>query len=78
MRVHVFANKPSPSVATYDLHRTAVAARDLFGPDVTEFVLNYVDDGLIHVPTADQAVDLMKRTQCALATHGNLRFHKIA
>ncbi|XP_078311581.1 uncharacterized protein LOC144618784 [Crassostrea virginica] len=80
MRVHVFGNKPSPSVATYGLHKTAVAAKDSFGPEVTEFVLNhfYVDDGLISVPTVDQAVDLMKRTQCALATHGNLRLHKIA
>ena len=74
MRVHVFGNKPSPSVATYGLHRTAVAARYSFGPDVTEFVLNhfYVDDGLISVPTVDQAVDLMKQTQCALAAHRSL------
>ncbi|XP_062599851.1 uncharacterized protein LOC134261424 [Saccostrea cucullata] len=59
MRVHVFGNKPSPSVATYGLHRTALDARDSFGPDVTDFVLNhfYVDDGLISLPSVDQAVD---------------------
>lgn len=80
MRVHVFGNKPSPSVATYGLHRTALDAKDSFGPDVTDFVLKhfYVDDGLISVPTEKQAVDLMKRTQHALAVHGNLRLHKIA
>ncbi|XP_056017069.1 uncharacterized protein LOC125663253 [Ostrea edulis] len=80
MRVHVFGNRPSPSVATYGLHRTALEAKETFGPDVTDFVLNhfYVDDGLISVPSINQAVDLMKRTQQALATHGNLRLHKIA
>lgn len=67
MRVHVFGNKPSPSVATYGLHRTALDAKDSFGPDVTDFVLKhfYVDDGLISVPTEKQAVDLTKRTQHA-------------
>lgn len=37
----------------------------------------YVDDGLKSVPTAEEAVDLLKRTQEILA-NSNLRLHKIA
>ena len=38
----------------------------------------YVDDGLTSLPTEENAVDLVKRTQQALWTNGNLRLHKIA
>ena len=36
----------------------------------------YVDDGLTSVPTAQEALSLLKRT--ALKKEGNLRLHKIA
>ena len=38
----------------------------------------YVDDGLTSVPTAQEALSLLKRTQTALKKEGNLRLHKIA
>ena len=38
----------------------------------------YVDDGLVSLPTVEQTVDLMRRTQEALNVHGNLPLHKIA
>ena len=37
----------------------------------------YVDDGLVSLPTSEQAVDLMSRTQQALNLKGNIRLHEI-
>jgi len=37
----------------------------------------YVDDRLISLPTASDAVNLMRRTQAALKEEGNLRLYKI-
>lgn len=80
MRVHVFGNRPSPAVANYCLHRTAQDGEETFGSDVRAFVESnfYVDDGLISVPTVNEAISLMKRTQSALREKGNLRLHKVA
>ena len=80
MKVHVFGNRPSPSVANYGLRKTAEVSESEFGADVCRFVANdfYVDDGLTSTPTATQAVDLMKRTQTALDKNGGIRLHKIA
>lgn len=66
----------SPAVATYGL-REAVKNGD---KDVREFVeLNfYVDDGLISVSTADEAIELVKKTQPELKEQGSIRLHKIA
>jgi hypothetical protein len=38
MKVHVFGNSPSPSIATYGLRRTADQAESKFGSDVKAFV----------------------------------------
>jgi hypothetical protein len=46
MKVHVFGNSPSPSVATYGLRRTADQAESKIGSDVEVFVDFYVDDAL--------------------------------
>jgi hypothetical protein len=77
MKVHVFRNRPSPAVATYGLHRTALVADETFRTDVKDFVLNnfYVDDGLISVHVSEDAIDLLKRTQM---THGYFRLDKFA
>jgi len=74
MCVHVFGNSPSPAIATYGL-RQSVRNRD---NDVREFVNKnfYVDDGLTSLPTESKAIDLLKRTQEALAESG-LKLHKI-
>ncbi|XP_065944078.1 uncharacterized protein [Magallana gigas] len=78
MCVHVFGNSPSPAVATYGLRRTAENAESTYGSDVRSFVERnfYVDDGLISLPSTQEIVSLMKRTQQALLQEGGLRLHK--
>jgi hypothetical protein len=80
MCVHVFGNSPSPAVATYGLRKTVCETEETYGQDVREFVEKgfYVDDGLASVSTAVEGISLMKRTQAALSSGGNLRLHKIA
>ncbi len=80
MRVHVFGNSPSPAIATYGLRKAAELNQEIYGKDVKHLVERnfYVDDGLISCATAEEAIDLMKRTQEALRESGNLRLHKIA
>ncbi|XP_077137605.1 uncharacterized protein LOC143803713 [Ranitomeya variabilis] len=65
MKVHVFGNSPSPAVATYGLRRTASDGAAEFGNDAQQFVEKdfYMDDGLKSMPTAEEAIDLLKRTQ---------------
>ncbi|XP_039863534.1 uncharacterized protein LOC120718871 [Simochromis diagramma] len=79
MNVHVFGNSPSPAVAIYCLRRAAQEGRKEYGEDAEQFVTRdfYVDDGLKSLPTADAAIDLLKRTQKMLA-RSNLRLHKLA
>ena len=52
--------------------------KEEFGEDVCDFVLNnfYVDDGLLS--TADEAIDILERTQNSLMKEGRLKLHKIA
>jgi len=79
MRLHVFGNSPSPSVAIYGLRRAAAHGEEDYGSDAKHFVDRefYVDDGLLSVPTAAGAIDLLARTQYMLAD-SNLRLHKFA
>ena len=79
MRVHVFGNSPSPTVATYGLRRVARQGENQYGKDVRHLIDRdfYVDDALKSVSTIEEAVDLLKRTQEMLAA-SNLRLHKIA
>ncbi|KAM5145516.1 uncharacterized protein ACMZJ9_012855 [Mantella aurantiaca] len=78
MKVHVFGNSPSPAVAIYGLRKTAKEGEEEFGTDARQFVERnfYVDDGLKSLPTEEEAIDLLTRTQNMLAT-ANLRLHKI-
>ncbi|KAM5180734.1 uncharacterized protein ACMZJ9_001273 [Mantella aurantiaca] len=78
MKVHVFGNSPSPTVAIYGLRKTAKEGEEEFGTDAHQFVERnfYVDDGLKSLPTEEEAIDLLTRTQNMLAT-ANLRLHKI-
>ena len=79
MCVHVFGNSPSPVVATYGLRRTARYAQYSFGYVVRSFVKRnfYVDDALVSLPSVEEGVSLMRRTQQALFQEGGLRLHKI-
>ncbi|KAM4045290.1 uncharacterized protein ACNLHF_009098 [Anomaloglossus baeobatrachus] len=78
MRVHVFGNSPSPAVATYGLRRTALEGESEYGTDARDFVERdfYVDDGLKSLPTEEEAIDLLKRTQ-GMLSQAKLRLHKI-
>ncbi|KAK3105444.1 hypothetical protein FSP39_025380 [Pinctada imbricata] len=80
MKVHVFGNTTSPAVATYGLRQAALTAEPIYGTDMREFVERnfYVDDALVSLPSASNAIDLIQRTQEALMANGNLRLHKIA
>ncbi|KAI4876335.1 hypothetical protein NFI96_002704 [Prochilodus magdalenae] len=77
MRVHVFGNSPSPAVATYGLRRAALHGEDEFGHAAMEFIHRqfYVDDGLISLPSAPEAIDILKAARDMLAV-SNLRLHK--
>ena len=79
MCVHVFGNSPSPAVATYGFRRTARNAEHSFGHDVRSFVERnfYMDDGLISLPSVEEAVSLMRRTQQALFQEGGLRLQRL-
>ena len=71
MCVHVFGNSSSPAVATYGLRRTARNAEFSFGHDVRSFVERNVDNGLVSLPSVEEAVSLMRRTQQALFQEGD-------
>lgn len=79
MNVYIFGNSPSPAVAIYGLMRAAQEGARKHGADTLRFVERhfYVDDGLASLPTAAEAIDLLKRTQASLS-ESNLRLHKIA
>ena len=79
MTVHLFGNSPSPAVATCGLRKTAEEGEEKYGSEARKFVERnfYVDDGLKSVPTADEAINLLRGTQNMLST-ANLRLHKIA
>ncbi|KAL0172932.1 hypothetical protein M9458_033243, partial [Cirrhinus mrigala] len=79
MKVHIFGNSPFPAVMIYGLRQAAKEAESEFGADVGRFVDRdfYMDDGLRSLPSARAAIDLLKRTQAALA-RSNLKLHKIA
>ncbi|XP_069114405.1 uncharacterized protein [Argopecten irradians] len=80
MCVHVFGNTTSPAVATYGLRKTAFDSEEVYGSDVRQFVERnfYVDDALTSLATTAEAISLLKRTQEALETGGNLKLHKVA
>ncbi len=63
MRVHVFGNSPSPSVAIYGLRLAAQRGEQEYGTDTSHFVNRhfYVDDGLMSFPTEAESIDLLKR-----------------
>lgn len=76
MRVHVFGNRPSPAVATYGLRRTV---QNTDG-DVKQHVYRdfYVDDAFNSLPSREEAVSLLSRTQRMLREEVTIRLHKIA
>ncbi|XP_013855911.1 uncharacterized protein LOC106511713, partial [Austrofundulus limnaeus] len=78
MRVHIFGNSPSPSVAIYGLKKAATTGEAEFGTDARRFIERdfYVDDALKSFPTEQEAVHVLRQAQQALAC-SNLRLHKV-
>lgn len=79
MNVHLFGAASSPGVANFCLHQTAETHRQDFANITSDFLLRdlYVDDGLKSVPTAEQALQLIKDAQ-AMCARDSLRLHKFA
>ena len=78
MNVHLFGNRPSPTVATYGLRRTAADGEEEHGEETKKFICRnfYIDDGLASLPTDQRTIDLVKSVQATLAT-ANLQLHKV-
>ncbi|XP_026147341.1 uncharacterized protein LOC113121247 [Carassius auratus] len=79
MTVHVFGNSPSPAVAIFGMRRAAEFGEDEHGREAKHFVHKnfYVDDGLISVSSAAEAISLLKNTKNMLA-ESNIKLHKIS
>ncbi|XP_062570928.1 uncharacterized protein LOC134232947 [Saccostrea cucullata] len=77
VHVHLFGNSPSPSVATYCLHRCVEEPCD---NDVKYYVTRnfYVDDGLSSYDTDNEALEILLRTQQILRDRGKIGIHKFA
>ncbi|XP_078330327.1 uncharacterized protein LOC111129274 [Crassostrea virginica] len=80
MRVHVFGNRPSPSIAMYGLQRIGELASESHGKEVKNFIINdfYVDDGLASYASSQEAINILRKTQDAMKVYGDVRLHKFA
>ena len=75
--VHLFGAASSPAVANFALKRAASDYEESFGSDVKDFVQRnfYVDDGLMSLPSVDEAASLVRRS-IAFAKSSGLKLHK--
>ncbi|KAI4871613.1 hypothetical protein NFI96_001002 [Prochilodus magdalenae] len=71
--------QPLACGSNYGLRRAALHGEDEFGHAAKEFIHRqfYVDDGLISLPFAPEAINILKAARDMLAV-SNLRLHKIA
>ncbi|RXN37743.1 hypothetical protein ROHU_001758 [Labeo rohita] len=78
-KVHVFGNSPSPAVAIFGIRRAADLGEEEYGREAKQFVHRnfYVDDGLISVSSAAEAIGLLQKTKNMLA-ESNIKLHKIS
>jgi len=76
MTVHLFGATSSPAVATYCLRELAEACQEE-SPTAANFIKKnfYVDDGLVSVPNASEAIELVTKAR-KLCQYGNIRLHK--
>ena len=77
--VHIFGNRPSPSIANFGLRHATKLDNAYQYPEAQSFICNniYVDDGLGSAQTAGEAVKTLKDARTILKTVG-VRLHKIA
>ena len=80
MCVHLFGATSSPGVATFGLRKIAslYGATDTVNPLASHFIQHnfYVDDGLLSVASAEDAVEVFRDTKDILAK-GGLKCHKL-
>ena len=71
--VHVFGAVSSPGCANFGLKRAADDGEEEFGVDAADFVRSnfYVDEGLISIPTASEAIELVKNHERLLLESRN-------
>jgi len=77
MMVHLFGAVSSSGCANFGLKRAADDGEQEFGSKAAEFVRNhfYMDDGLISLPTKEEAISLAK-DGIGLCKKAGLRLHK--
>ncbi|XP_038063112.1 uncharacterized protein LOC119733815 [Patiria miniata] len=77
MKVHLFGATSSPGCANFGLRRIADDFESELGSEAANFVRRnfYVDDGLISVPTKEEAINMIQKTK-DLCNRGGLRLHK--
>lgn len=77
MVVHLFGAVSSPGCANFGLKSAADNGEEEFGQDVADFIRNdfYMDDGLISLPSIEEANSLIERSRALCAAAG-LRLHK--
>ena len=78
MKVHLFGGSSSPGCANFGLKKASDNGEEELGNDAASFIRRdfYVYDGLRSVPTAQEAVGLIKSSQKICAKAG-LKLHKV-
>ena len=79
MTVHIFGATSSPGCANFGLKRIASDYEETYGRQCANFLRNdfYVDDGVISVPSEEEAIDLLQATKQMCQSAG-LHLHKVA
>ncbi|KAK0144674.1 hypothetical protein N1851_017016 [Merluccius polli] len=77
MKVHLFGAASSPGCANFGLKHLAARGQGQYGEGTVSFIQRnfYVDDGLLSVPTEQEAIHLVKEARELCGT-GKLRLHK--
>ena len=72
MLVHLFGAASSPSCANFSLRQTAVEFGDLYKPIISSIINNnfYVDDCLVSLPSAEEAIYVYHNLTSFLARRG--------
>lgn len=76
--VHIFGNKPSPSIAIFGLRHTTKYQRADNLPDAKNFIYRnfYMDDGLGCADSPQKAISILQDARAILRPY-NIRLHKI-
>ncbi|RLF66451.1 MAG: hypothetical protein DRN30_02085 [Thermoplasmata archaeon] len=77
MKVHLFGASSSPGCSNFALKKLAADHQEQLSSNVYRFISRefYVDDGLMSLSTAEEAIHLVKEAR-ELCEKGNIRLHK--